>query len=139
MAALQQPERQAGPTRSTLLAETEQSLHRLFDAVYNEGDLGVSEEVVGANHRGHCEGTDQAYQGVSGLKAHAARLRATFPGLTVEVGHVYLTPDGFAARLTATGRFERALGGVQPSCRMGAAGEEPGRPRVTVAGVCEGS
>lgn len=139
MAAQQQLEQQDGPTSSFQLAAAEQVLHRLFDVVYSEGDLRVTEEVVGDTLRAHCAGTDRTYRGVSGLKAHAARLRNTFFGLTIEVNAVDRFPDGFVAELTATGRFERPLGGVQPTCQIGSAGEEPGGPRVAVAGSVEGT
>lgn len=138
MAALQHQETRDDSASSDLRAETEQSLHRLFDAMYSEGDLSVAGEVVPANVRGCCAGTEKTYQGVSGLKAHAARLRATFPGLTFGVDEVHRTPAGFVAGLTATGRFERAFGGVQPSYRMRSVGEEPGGPRVTMAATVKG-
>lgn len=138
MATLQQRDQRDDPTSSVLLTETAQALHRLFDAVYSEGDLSVVERVVTADVRGYCTGTESTYRGLSGLKAHAARLRATFHGLTFEVNEVHRTPEGVVVGLTATGRFERAFGGIRPSCRMGAVGEEPGGPLVTMAGTVAG-
>lgn len=138
MATLQQRDQQDEPKNSDLLAETEQALHRLFDVVYSEGDLSVVEGVVPADVRGYCAGTERTYHGVSGLKAHAARLRAVFHGLTVEVNGFHRTPDGFVMGLMATGRFERAFGGVRPSCRMGSVGEEPGGPMVSMTGAVDG-
>lgn len=139
MAAKQAPDRPSDQPDTALSAETERSILRLFEAVYSGGDLGVAEEVLGADARGYCAGTEKTYHGVSGLKAHAARLRATFAGLTVDLDEVHRTPDGFVASVTARGRFERAFGGIHPSCRMGAAGEEPRGPSVTMAGSVEGT
>lgn len=138
MATLRQREQQDEPKNSELLAENEQVLHRLFDAVYSEGDLSVVEGLVPADVRAYCAGTERTYQGVSGLKAHAARLRAIFHGLTFDVEEFHRTPGGFVMGLTATGRFERAFGGVRPSCRMGSVGQEPGGPMVTMTGAVEG-
>lgn len=118
--------------------ETEQALHRLFERVYSEGDLTVAGEVVAADFEGRCTGTSEPFHGVVGVKEHASRLRSALAGLTVEIDDLRRTPEGFQARLTAQGRFERPFSGVEPTCVIGRAGEEPRGPTVTISGELSG-
>lgn len=135
MSTLQLSEPRTAPPGGELTYDKKQALHRLFESVYSDGDLTVARELVDQEFRSHCPGTGEVYHGVSGLKAHASRLRMTFPGLTVEIDELRSTRVGFEARLTAEGRFERSFGDVDPKCVIGPAGEEPGGPTVNVSGV----
>lgn len=125
-------------TSHGLSVKTAQTVRRLFEQVYSEGDLAVARESVGSDFEGYCTGAGKTYHGVGGVKAHASRLRAAFAGLTVEVDEISPTPEGFEARVTASGRFERGFGGIEPSCVIGTAGEEPHGPTVTFTGVATG-
>lgn len=118
--------------------ETEEVLHRLFERVYSEGDLTVAGDVVATDFEGRCSGTTEPFHGIAGVKEHASRLRSAFVGLTVEIDDLRRTPEGFQARLTAEGRFERPFAGVEPTCVIGRAGEEPRGPTVTIAGDVSG-
>lgn len=122
-----------------LSVDDQQSLHRLFEEVYSKGRLSVVDELVAPGLNGYCTGMGKTVEGVSGLKAHAARLRSTFTGLDIRIDDLRRTSDGFVARLSARGRFERVFGGIQPRCVIGPAGEEPHGPRVTVSGIVTGS
>lgn len=139
MSALEQRERNAAHIGSDLTVEDEESLHRLFELVYSEGDLRAAQDLVASDVQGYCSGTVKAYRGVSGLKAHASRLRSVFHGLTVEIDDIRRSSDGFEARVTAMGRFERAFAGVQPPCVIGPAGAEPHGPKVRLDGVVSGT
>lgn len=139
MLASEHGERGAVTTSSEGAVEDERVLRRLFDLVYSEGDLRVARELVAPGFRGYCSGTGDEYHGSSGVKAHASRLRSAFPGLTVEIDGLRRTSAGFEASLVVQGRFERAFGGIEPTCVIGPAGDEPHGPRVTLAGVVSGT
>lgn len=139
MSTLEHRELSAATTRGDPTAEDGDIVYRLCEQVYSEGNLSMAEELVAADFHGHCAGTSEDYHGVSGLKAHASRLRATFPGIAVEIDELRSTEEGFEGQLTAGGRFERAFGDVDPRCVIGAAGEEPGGRMVEITGVVSGA
>lgn len=124
---------------SSVGLQFEASLERLFDQVYSNGDLAAAGTVMAPGARLSCGGTGQTYRGISGVKAHASRLRLTFAGLTVSVEAVRRTATGFEADLTVVGRFERPFGGVEPACVIGDAGTEPHGPEVHLSGTVVGS
>lgn len=138
MSTIEQAERSTATPSSTPAVEDGHVFHRLVERVYSEGELSTAEELVADDFHGHCAATSEDYHGVTGLKAHASRFRAAFPGLTAEIDDLRSTPLGFEARLTMEGRFERAVGGVEPTCVIGAAGEEPGGRMVQISGVVSG-
>lgn len=138
MAAQQHTARREARGGGASKAPPEALLRRLVDAVYSAGHLGVTEEILVGDAAGYCTGTRTSYDGVGGVKAHATRLRSTFPGLTLDIKEVHQTADGFEASVIATGRFERQFGGIQPSCQIGAPGEEPGGPHVRIPGTVRG-
>lgn len=139
MATSQHRDTIAGSAQTDLSAENELCLRRLFEEVYSQGDLKVLDKLVDPEFEGYCAGLRRPVQGVSGLKAHAARLRSTFARLDIEVDEIRRTANGVKIQLNASGRFEREFGGIQPTCGVGPAGVEPHGPEVSVPGVAIGT
>lgn len=139
MSTLQSKVERTGTPRNELSGETEQVVRRLFEEVYAGGELQVAAEIVTPDYVGYCTGTGAVYSGPAGLKEHAARVRSSLFELSIRVDAVHGTAERFLVVWTATGRLERPFGGIQPSCVIGPAGDEPGGPTVSIDGVLEGT
>jgi len=132
-------ESSAETTRRGSSIEPEQIIRHLFGAVYSDGKLHVVEAVANSDFEGFCTGTADSIAGVGGVKTHAARLRSTFTGLTLEVEECRRTRDRFVVSLRALGRFERSFGEIDPPCLIGQAGDEPHGPGVSFPGRATGT
>lgn len=114
-------------------------LGRLFEQVYSKGELLQVPELVAQDFVGHSTESADAYRGPDGVKAHASRLRRAFHGFTVDIDEIDVEGSTFEASWTARGTHERRFLGVEPTCVIGEAGEEPQGVRISVDGVARGT
>ena len=119
--------------------EGEAVVRLLFERVYSKGELNVVDELVAPNFVGHCSGASDTYLGPDGVKAHVHQLRTAFYGFAVEIDHLRVVGDAFEAHWTARGTHERPFVGIEPTCDIGRAGEEPHGTQFVTAGVTEGT
>lgn len=113
-------------------------VRRLFERVYSKGDLSLVDELVATDFVGYSTETADAYLGPEGVKTHMSRLRAAFHGFTIDVDAIHVEGDTFEVAWTARGVQERRFLGVEPTCTIGRAGEEPRGTRIAVPGVATG-
>lgn len=120
-------------------SETERAVRRLLEAAYGAGELGEVDELVAPDYVGYWAGTGDVVAGRGGVKTHAAQFRLAFGRMSLDVEAVEVDGAAFEARWTARGRLERPFLGVEPSGVIGAAGEEPHGPAVTLSGIARGT
>lgn len=114
-------------------------IRRLFERVYSKGDLSLVEELVASDFVGTSNESSERYLGPAGVKTHVSRLRGAFFGFTIEIEDISLDGDTFEVTWTARGTHERRFLGVDPTCPIGRAGEEPHGSRIAVGGVTRGT
>lgn len=114
-------------------------VRHLFERVYSKGELGIVDELVSTDFTGYSAESADAYLGADGMKTHVSRLRTAFNGFTVEIDALQVEGDTFEVQWTARGTHERRFLGVQPTCTIGQAGEEPHGNRIAVEGVATGT
>ena len=85
------------------------------ERLFNQGDLGVTNELIAADAVDHCEpvGTD--------CRAHfrqvATMLRAAFPDLHMAIADMVAEGESVAVRLTMTGTHQGPFMGMLPTGR----------------------
>jgi len=114
-------------------------VRRLFERVYSKGDLSLVDELVASDFVGYSTESADAYRGPEGVKTHMSRLRGAFHGFAIEIDDIHVDGDTFEVSWTARGVHERRFLGVEPTCTVGPAGEEPHGNRIAVAGVTRGT
>lgn len=114
-------------------------LTRLYETVYSNGNLAETEDLVAEDYTGYCTGTNETYDGHTGLKAHVAKLRGAMFGFRIDINSISGPPDRFDVDWTAHGRLERPVFGLTPTCGVGPAGQEPQGPTVTLHGTTVGT
>jgi steroid delta-isomerase-like uncharacterized protein len=91
------------------------SARETAERLFNQGDLGVTEDLIAADAIDHCEpvGTD--------CRAHfrqvATMLRAAFPDLHMEIADMVAEGESVAVRLTMTGTHQGPFMGIPPTGR----------------------
>lgn len=114
-------------------------IRSFFERVYSKGDLSLVDEVVASDFVGSSNESSERYLGPAGVKTHVSRLRRAFYGFTIEIDDLSLDGDTFEVTWTARGTHERRFLGVDPTCTIGRAGEEPHGSRIAVGGVTRGT
>lgn len=125
--------------RGRVADEDRAVVHRLFERVYSKGELNLIDELVASDFTGYSTESSDLYLGPVGVKTHVRRLRTAFHGFTIEIDDLYVEGDTFEGSWTARGTHEQRYVGVEPTCTIGQAGEEPHGNRVTVTGVASGT
>lgn len=130
--------RTSGSTRQRPSVGAETAIRRLFERVYSTGELSQVDTLVASDCTAYSVEAATAYHGPAGMKTHVSRLRTAFGGFSIEIDALRDSGDAVAVEWTARGRHERPFVGVEPTCRVGAAGEEPHGPQVVVPGRASG-
>ena len=89
-------------------------LQRLFDKIYNEGDLQVADEIMADGFVNHNPGPGEA-SGREGFKAFVAYLRRAFADFQITVEDQVAEGDKVVTRFTISGRHEGEFAGFPPS------------------------
>ena len=119
--------------------EGEAVVRILFERVYSKGELNVVDELIAPDFVGHWSGPADAYLGPDGVKAHVRQFRTAFNGFAVGIDQLRVARDAFEVHWTARGTHERPFEGVEPTCDIGRAGEEPHGNRIAISGVTRGT
>ncbi|MCB0063030.1 MAG: ester cyclase [Caldilineaceae bacterium] len=102
-----------------------QLLVRFFEAIYNQGDLRVADEIVAVDYRNHNPAPGEA-PGREGLKAFVAYLRRAFDDFHITVEDQVAAGDKVVTRFTINGRHVGEFAGIPPSGKFA---------RVTAIGI----
>lgn len=111
----------------------------LYERVYSKGELGLVDDLVGADFTGHSTDSSDLLVGPSGVKSHVIGLRTAFHGFTVSIDDLQVADDTFRVAWTARGTHERRYLGVDPTYNRGRPGEDPHGNRIVVSGVSTGT
>lgn len=130
---------QAPSKRSQDGNQTQAVIRRLFERVYSNGALSLVDELVTADFVGDSIESADTYVGPEGAKTHVIQLRTAFHGFTIEIDDLDVADDTFEVLWTARGTHERQLLGINPTCNIGQAGDEPHGNRFTVSGITTGT
>ena len=97
--------------------ENKALVRRFYEEAWDQGRLGVIDEVFADNYRRHDLRPTQPAPGLEGMKRITADFRAAFPDLRFEVEIVIAEGEFVASRWTATGTHTGAWGAVEPTGR----------------------
>lgn len=91
--------------------ENKKTLYRVFEEVWNKGNLDLIPELVSPDYYHHVIET----RGIEGYKQMVVTTREAFPDLHYTVDDVIGEGDWLAARLTWTGTFTGKFGDTEPT------------------------
>lgn len=97
--------------------ENKARFRRDFEAMFNEGDLAVVDELYDPNFVGHAP--PQPIRGREGLMQMVTMFRKAFPDLQLTVEDQVAEGDRVASRWTARGTHRGEFMGVPPTGRQG--------------------
>lgn len=89
-------------------------LQRFFEEIYNQGNLGVADELVAVTYVNHNPAPGEA-PGREGLKAFVAYLRRAFDDLRITIEDQIAEGDKVVTRFTISGRQEGEFAGIPPT------------------------
>jgi steroid delta-isomerase-like uncharacterized protein len=90
---------------------------RFYEQLWNRGNLDAADELVATDYVRHDLRPGEAPPGPNGQKAVAAKFRAAFPDVHLELEALVAEGDLVAARWTMTGTHTGAWGDVSPTGR----------------------
>jgi predicted ester cyclase len=93
----------------------EEIYRRIIEEGFNQGDLAVVEELVGANAIEHQRGG--AGDGIEGVKRTITILRSAFPDFTITIDEVAVVGDKVWARQRGGGTNLGSFAGFPPTGR----------------------
>lgn len=93
------------------------SFKRLYEEVFNQGNFGVADELIGANVVEHQQqpGVAPDAAGPELVKQIARFFRSAFPDLNIAVEDLIAEGDRVAARVTIMGTHQGELMGIPPT------------------------
>jgi len=100
-----------------MLAVENKEIVRQFWGVWEEGNLGLVDELVGLDYVNHSPGMPNQPQGPEGIKAVVNMFRAGMPDLRVVIEDVIAEGDKVMMRYRIEGTHEGELFGVPPTGR----------------------
>ena len=92
-------------------------LRRLFEKVYNQGDLQAADEIMAAGFVNHNPAPGEA-AGREGFKAFVAYLRRAFADFQITVEDQIAEGDKVVTRFTISGRHAGEFAGFPPSGKL---------------------
>jgi len=98
-------------------AEENKEIVRRFWGVWEEGNIGLVDELVGPDYVNHSPGMPNQPQGPEGIKAIVNMFRAGMPDLRVVIEDVIAEGDKVMMRYRIEGTHEGELFGVPPTGR----------------------
>jgi steroid delta-isomerase-like uncharacterized protein len=88
---------------------------RVYEEVWNGGNLAVIDELVAANYVDHDQEPPGALEGVEGLKQSVTMYRTAFPDVHFTVEDQIAEGDRVVTRWTARGTHQGAFMGIPPT------------------------
>ena len=88
---------------------------RGIEEVWNQGKLGVVEEIYATDYVYHDPGNPQGWHGQEGIRQAVSTYRAAYPDLHFAVEDVVAEGDRVVLRWTGTGTHQGNLMGIPPT------------------------
>jgi steroid delta-isomerase-like uncharacterized protein len=98
-------------------AEENKDVVRRFWGVWEEGNIGLVDELVAPDYVNHSPGIPDQPEGPEGIKAVVSMFRGGMPDLRVVIDDMIAEGDKVAIRYTLEGTHEGELFGVPPTGR----------------------
>lgn len=100
-----------------MMEQNKTSFKRLYEEVFNQGNLDVASELIGSNVVEHQQqpGVDPDAAGPELVKQIARFYRSAFPDLNIAVEDLIAEGDRVAARVTIMGTHQGELMGIPPT------------------------
>ena len=92
-------------------------IRRLFEDVFNRGDVDVIDEIVAENVIGHDATSDEPKRGRASVKQGAILFRTAFPGADYPLADLIAEDDKVVARWGLQGIHQAEFMGVAPTHR----------------------
>ena len=92
-------------------------IRRLFEDVFNRGDVDVIEEIVAEDVIGHDATSDEPKRGWASVKQVAVLFRTAFPGAHYPLADLIAEDDKVVARWGLQGTHQAEFMGVAPTQR----------------------
>lgn len=93
------------------------TIQRLFEEVYNQGDLRVADEIVAVNYISHNPAPGEA-PGREGFKAFVAYLRRAFADPHIAIEDQIEEGGKVVTRFTISGKQEGEFAGIPPTGKL---------------------
>ena len=92
-------------------------IRRLFEEVFNRGDVDVIDEIVAEDALGHDATSDEPRRGRASVKQVAILFRTAFPGAQYPLADLIAENDKVVARWGLQGTHQAEFMGVAPTQR----------------------
>jgi steroid delta-isomerase-like uncharacterized protein len=86
-------------------------LRRLFEELFNRGDLDVADEIVAPNYVNHNPAPGET-PGLDGQKTFVSYLRSSFPDIHFKIEDMIAAEDKVVTRVSITGTHQGEFAGI---------------------------
>lgn len=117
------------------VSANERMVRHVFEASLGSGNLSVISDALAPDYAGQVDGVPDLPRRPAGFERFVTQLRRALFDLDVTIDGVVARRADVVVRWTASGRQERPFLGVEPTCVVGDAGQEPGGKQMTLSAV----
>ncbi len=96
-------------------SQNRQIVRKLFNDLFNKGNLAVADQIIAPNHVSHDPATPDFGKGPEGEKQIVTLYRGAFPDLHFTIDQIIDADDFVTTRYTATGTHKGELRGIAPT------------------------
>ena len=90
-------------------------VRRLFEEVWNKGNLPLADELFAPNYEHHDASTPDVGRGPESEKKRATRYRTAFPDIRLNIEDIIAEGETVMARWSCRGTHKGDLGGIAPT------------------------
>jgi steroid delta-isomerase-like uncharacterized protein len=112
--------------------QNKNAVRRLFDELWNKGNLPVADELIGANYTHHDSSTPDVGRGPESEKKRVTLYRNAFPDLRLTVEDLFAEGETVVARWSCRGAHKGEFNGIAPT------GKQFAITGVTIARLASG-
>ncbi len=94
------------------------AIRQLYERVYNEGEIGLIDEMYSREVELHIAGIPEDPFGPQPMKELALMTRTAFPGLRVTIDDLIASGDKVVASVSFNGAFQGQFGGHSPRMNL---------------------
>ena len=94
------------------------AIRRLYNQVYNEGDIGLIDEMYSPDAELHIAGIPEDPFGPQPIKELATMTRTAFPSVHVTIDDLVAADDKVVASVSFNGAFQGAFNGHSPGANL---------------------
>ncbi len=95
--------------------QNKNAVRRLFDELWNKGNMPVADELIGINYAHHDASTPDVGKGPEGEKKRVALYRNAFPDLRLTVEELFADGETVVARWSCRGAHKGEFNGIAPT------------------------